>query len=87
MTGKKIEENNPTALNDLYTKSKKYVLPAFQNTTQDEKQIILLVIQDKQKCHYIAVTALSAFLRGVKSKHNGDFYCINCCHSFKTKKL
>ena len=28
---------------------------------------------------------LSALLRGITSKHEGDFYCLNCFHSYKTK--
>ena len=28
---------------------------------------------------------LSALLRRITSNHNGDFYCINCFHSFRTK--
>ena len=28
---------------------------------------------------------LSALLRGIISKHNGDFYCLNCLHSYSTK--
>ena len=28
---------------------------------------------------------LSAILRGIRSKHYGDFYCLNCLHSFRTK--
>ena len=26
-----------------------------------------------------------ALLRGTTSKHNGDEYCLNCLHSFRTK--
>ena len=26
----------------------------------------------------------SAFLKGITSKHKGDFYCLNCLHSFRT---
>ena len=29
---------------------------------------------------------LSPVLRGIKSKHNGDFYCINSFHSYSTKE-
>ena len=29
---------------------------------------------------------LSALLRGITSKNNGDFYYLNCLHSFRTKK-
>ena len=28
---------------------------------------------------------LSALLRGTTSKNNGDSYCLNCLHSFRTK--
>ena len=28
---------------------------------------------------------LSALLREITSKHYGDFYCLNCLHSFTTK--
>ena len=33
----------------------------------------------------ILVKKLSAFLRGITSKHHGDFYCLNCFHSFATE--
>ena len=29
---------------------------------------------------------MSALLRGVTSNHNGDFYCLNCFHSYSTEK-
>ena len=28
---------------------------------------------------------LSALLRGITSKHHGDFYCLNYLHSFRTE--
>ena len=34
---------------------------------------------------YLAVKKLSALLRGITSKHHGDFYCLNCFRSFETK--
>ena len=57
-----------------------------QNMTQHaRKQIILLMISSKEKegWHYLAVKN-STLLRGVTSEH-GDFYCLNCPHSFRTK--
>ena len=30
--------------------------------------------------------SLSALLRGITSNHNGDFYCLNCFHSYSTKE-
>ena len=35
--------------------------------------------------HYIAVKKLSTLLRGITSKHHGDFYPLNCLHSFRTE--
>ena len=59
----------------------------FQKITQIVQNKILLMISndDKQRCHYLAVKKKSALLRGITSKHHGDFYCLNCFHSFATK--
>ena len=40
------------------------------------------MITDPEKWHYLAVKSLPAFLRGIMSNHNGDFYCLGCLHSF-----
>ena len=50
-----------------------------------KNQIILLIITDGEKWHYLAVKSLSALFRGITSNNNGDFYCLNCFHSFRTK--
>ena len=41
--------------------------------------------KSKVRWHYLAVKTLSVLLREITSKHFGDFYCRNCCHSFRTK--
>ena len=51
-----------------------------------ENQVVLLMITDGEKWHYFAVKHLSALLKGISSKHKGDFYCINCFHSYSTKE-
>ena len=50
-----------------------------------EREIILLMIPNGERLHYHAVKKLSALLRGITSKNNGDFDCLNCLHSFRTK--
>ena len=50
-----------------------------------ESQENLLMITDGKKWHYLEVKRLSALLRGITSNHNGDFYCLNCYHSYSTK--
>ena len=44
------------------------------------------MITDGTKWHYLAAKSLSALLRGITSNHNGDFYCLNCFHSYSTKE-
>ena len=43
------------------------------------------MITDSKKWHYLAVKKLSELLRGIKSKHEGDFYCSHCFDSHSTK--
>ena len=50
-----------------------------------QNQLILLMVTDGKEWHYLAVEKLSALLRRITSNHNGDFYCINCLHSFRKK--
>ena len=33
----------------------------------------------------LSCSKLSVLLRRIPSKHNGDVYCLNCLHSFRTK--
>ena len=44
-----------------------------------------MVISDGKKWHYLAVKKLSALLKEIPSNHGGDFHCLNCFHSFRTK--
>ena len=50
-----------------------------------EKQVILLMITDGEKWHYLAVTRLSELLRGITSNHKEDSYCLNGFHAYTTK--
>ena len=50
-----------------------------------ENQVILLMITDNEKSHYLTVKKLSALLRGITGNNNGDFYCLNCFCSYTTK--
>ena len=34
--------------------------------------------------HYLAIKNLSRLLRGITSNHNGEFYFLNCLHSYRT---
>ena len=75
---KKFESNNEVALNILYvpynTKKINIAYKSKNNFTQ-ERQIILSMISDGQKWHYLVVKNLSGLLRGIISNHKEDFYC------------
>ena len=43
------------------------------------------MITDGKKWHYLTVKSLSALLKGISSNHVGDFYCLNCSHSYSAK--
>ena len=43
------------------------------------------MIIDDEKWHYLAAKRFLALLRGITNQ-NGDFYNINCLHSFRTEK-
>ena len=44
------------------------------------------MITDNEKWHYLAVKNISGLLRRITSNHDGDFYCLNYFHSYKTEK-
>ena len=45
-----------------------------KHNSNRQKKVILLIIPNREKSHYVAV-----------KKNKGDFYCLNCLHSFRAK--
>ena len=85
---KKFELNNKVALNILYiSHNTKKIQLAYRSKyiLTYNKQIILLMITDGEKWHYLVVNNLSRLLRGITSNYHADFYCLNCFHSYRTK--
>ena len=85
----KFELNNKNvALNILYvpfnTKKIEIAYKSKYNLVRDN-QIILLMINNGENWHYLAVKSLSRLLRGITSNHNSDYYCLNCFHSYRTE--
>ena len=70
----------------MYTK-KENIYPVYvsKHNSNCGKQVTLLMISNEENWHYLAVKTLSALFRGITSKNNNDFYCLNCLHSFRTK--
>ena len=43
------------------------------------------MISNGKNWHYLAVKNLSRVLKGITSNHDGDYYCLNCFHFYRTK--
>ena len=86
---KKFKSSNKSnALNILYvphnTKKIRHAYKSKYNLTC-ETQIILLMITDDEKWHYLAVKSLSALFREITGNNHGDFYCLSCFQSYTTE--
>ena len=86
---KKIDSNNKSiALNILYvphnTEKIRHAYKSEYNLTR-ENQVIILIITDGEKWHYLAVKRLPALFRGVTGNNHGDFYCLNCFQLYTTE--
>ena len=69
----------------MYAKKEKiYPADVSKHSSNCEEQVILLMISNGGKWHYLAVKNLSALLRGITSK-NMVTGCLNCFHSCTTK--
>ena len=85
---RKLELNHEIALNILYiphnTRKIQVAYKSKQNLTCD-KQVILLMITNGEKWHYLTVNNLPGLLREITSTHKEDFYCLNCFRSYRTR--
>ena len=80
--------NNTIAVNVLYIPhNTETISVAYRSgyNNKRKKQVILLMITNSKKSHYLAVTNLSALLERTLSNHEEDVYCLNCFNSYTTK--
>ena len=85
---KKFEQNNKTiALNIFFVPyNTKQIRPAYLSkyNYKCDNQVVLPMITDNEKWHYLVVKSVSGLLGGITSNHDGHFYCLNCFHSYTT---
>ena len=86
---KKIESNNKSIVLDILyvsynTEKIRHVYKSKYKLTL-ENQVILLMITDGDKWHYLSVKCLSALFRRITGNNQGDFYCLNCFQSYTTE--
>ena len=88
---RKFKQSNKTiALNILYeTYNTKQIRQAYiskYNNERDNRVNLLMITDGTNNWHYLAVKSISGLLRRRTSNHHGDFYCLNCFHSYTTKR-
>ena len=78
--------NKSIALNILYTEKHVKISHLYKSefNKAGEKQVILLIISDNEKQHYVAVKNLNSLLKG-KGKCS-EHFCINYFKKFRTKQ-
>ena len=86
-----FERNNrDITLNIIYvphnTKQIEQAYISKHNNERDTHVNLLMIIDGTGNSHYLAVKSISRLLRGITSNHNGDFYCLNCLHSYTMEK-
>ena len=84
-----FEKNNDTiALNIFYLPHKETdIRPCYIskfNKTREHHANLLMITDGTDNCHNIAIKRIPALLRSVSSTHDGDHYCLNCFHSYRT---
>ena len=72
----------------VFCMRKQKIYPAYvsKQNSKCKKQVILLMIPNVERWHFIAWKKLSVLLRGIMPNNNGNFYCLNF-HSFRKKNL
>ena len=86
-----FEKNNTTiALNIFYVPHKELdIRPCYIskfNKTREHQANLLMITDGTDTWHYIAIKRIPALLRGISSTHDGDHYCLNCFHSYRTEE-
>ena len=85
------KNNSDIAINILYvpykTKEIRQAYISKHNKTRNIHANLLMITDGTGNWHYyLAIKSISGLLRGVTSKHNGDYYCLNCFQSYTTEK-
>ena len=82
-------DNCDIALNILYVPHKtQEIRPAYISKHKKTCNIhanLLMITDGYGNWHYLAIKSIPVLLRGLTSTHNGDYYCLNCFHSYRTQ--
>ena len=67
------------------TKEIRHAYKSKYNNIHDTQVVLLMISNGNCNWHYLAVKSISGLLRGITLNQNGDFYFLNCFHSYTTE--
>ena len=80
------KNNSEIALNILYVPyNTKEILASYiskHNKTRNFQAKLLMITDNENNWHYLAIKSVPSLLHGITSTNRGDFYCLNCFHSY-----
>ena len=88
MTGISLKDTIKTLLFTVpHNKEKINIQHKSDHNRKYKNPIVLLMITDNyENWHYLVVKKISRLFREITSNNNGELYCLNCMHSFRTDK-
>ena len=82
------KNNSDIAINILYildkTQEIRQCYISKHNKTRNIHANLLMITDGCGNWYYLAMKSIPRLLRGITSTHDGDFYCLNCFHSYRT---
>ena len=86
---RKSERNSKAIANILYvpynTKEIRQAYISEHNNGRNNQVNLLMITDGTSNWHYLAIKNISGLLREITSNLNGEFYCLNWLHSYRTK--
>ena len=82
------KNNSEIALNIFYVPyNTEEILPSYiskHSKTRDTQANLLMITDNENNWHYLAIKSIPGLLHGITSTNYGDQYCLNCFHSERT---
>ena len=82
------KNNSDIAINILYildkTQEIRQCYISKHNKTRNIHANLLMITDGCGNWYYLAIKSIPRLLRGITSTQDGDFYCLNCFHSYRT---
>ena len=59
------------------------ILKKYYLVTRNTQANVLVITDNENNWHYLAIKSIPGLLHGITSTNHGDHYCLNCFHSYR----